>query len=163
VIRAQSAFAGIVGEAAHLGSLVERADGVGAERAEAHGGNVEQRERIGFAAIGPADNDAKIMSVARTRCERVIDPLEIAPVDILLGSKRTFVQLPFSALVHDRTFGAIERRTVGFALEKILADLRTNFLKHETEIGEDRIIALEAVTRTYLKIAPHRGRAISVG
>ena len=41
VIGAEAAFAGVVREAAHLGAGVERADGVGAERAEAHGRDVE--------------------------------------------------------------------------------------------------------------------------
>src|SRR5262245_8221765 len=41
VIRAQPALAGIVREAAHLGALVERTDGIGAARAEAHGGSSE--------------------------------------------------------------------------------------------------------------------------
>lgn len=43
VVGADAAFAGVVVEAAELRALVERADGVGAERAEAHRRDVEHR------------------------------------------------------------------------------------------------------------------------
>jgi len=43
VIGADAAFAGVVGEVTQLGALVERADRVGAQRAEAHGRDIEYR------------------------------------------------------------------------------------------------------------------------
>ena len=61
MIAADAAFAGVVREAAELGALVEGANGVRAERAEAHGGDVEERQRIGLAAVGAADRDAKVV------------------------------------------------------------------------------------------------------
>jgi hypothetical protein len=145
VIFAEATFAGIVREAAELRPLVERADRVGAQRPEAHRRDVEERVRIGLLAVGPADDHAIVMAFRRTRCDRMIDPLVIAGVDVLLGSKRALVELTLGALIGDRAFGTVERRAVGLALEKILADLRADLLEKETDVGEDRIVALEAV------------------
>src|SRR5262245_50206110 len=47
VIGTVAAFAGIVGKAAEPGAVVQCPYGVGTEGAEAHGGNVEDRRRIG--------------------------------------------------------------------------------------------------------------------
>src|SRR5262245_24593440 len=44
VITADAAFASVVREPSKLGPLIEGANGIGTERAEAHGGDVEQRE-----------------------------------------------------------------------------------------------------------------------
>ncbi len=59
VIGADAAFAGVVGEVAELGALVQRANGVGAERAEAHGRDVEHRRRVRLRALRAADGDAE--------------------------------------------------------------------------------------------------------
>ncbi|MNZ24029.1 hypothetical protein D3C78_411640 [compost metagenome] len=57
VVGADAAFAGVMVEVAQLGPLVERADGIGTQRAKAHGGNVEDRCRIGLAALRSANDD----------------------------------------------------------------------------------------------------------
>ena len=75
VIGAVAAFAGIVGEIAFLGADVERADGVRAERAETHRRNIEDRGRIGLAAIRPADADAERLPDHRLRRHRMVEPL----------------------------------------------------------------------------------------
>src|ERR1700719_931549 len=75
MIRAVAAFAGIVGEIAFLGADVERADGVRAERAKAHRRNIEDRSRIGLAAIRPADDDAERLLDHRLRRHRMVEPL----------------------------------------------------------------------------------------
>src|SRR6516165_8450467 len=85
------------------------------------------------------------MSITRTWRDRVIDPFEIAGVDVLLSAERTFVELSLGALIYDRALGAVERRAVGFALEKILPDLRSDFLEQKAKIGEHRIIAPETM------------------
>src|SRR5260221_14280227 len=43
MVGAVAAFAGVMGEAAELGAAVQGPDGVGTERAEAHGRDVEDR------------------------------------------------------------------------------------------------------------------------
>jgi hypothetical protein len=67
VIFAKAAFAGIVREPAELRPLVERADRVSAQRPEAHRRDVEERERVRLLAVGPADDDAKIVTFRRAR------------------------------------------------------------------------------------------------
>src|SRR5207302_4233926 len=57
VIGADAALAGIVREIALVGARVQRAHRVGAERAEAHRRDIEDRGRIRFGAIGAADAD----------------------------------------------------------------------------------------------------------
>ena len=47
VVGAEAPFAGVVGEAAEARALVEGENGVGAQRPEAHGGDVQHRHRIG--------------------------------------------------------------------------------------------------------------------
>ena len=61
VIGADAALAGVMREAALLGAGVERAHRVGAERAEAHRGDVEDRGRIRLGAIRAADGDAEFL------------------------------------------------------------------------------------------------------
>ena len=146
VIAAEAAFAGIVREAAELRAFVERADRVGAQRAEAHRRDVEQRARIGLRAVAARRRARGSRGRRRrTRRHRMIDPLVIAGVDVELGAERALVELTLGALIDDRAFGAVERRAVGVALEEILADLRADLLEKETDVGEDRIVALEAV------------------
>jgi hypothetical protein len=60
VIAADRAFAGIVGEIAELGALIERAHRVGRERAEAHCRNVEYRTGVRLLAGAAADLHAEI-------------------------------------------------------------------------------------------------------
>src|SRR6516225_11371388 len=96
MIAADPALAGIVGEAPELGAPVESANGVGAQRAEAHGGNVEQRQRVGLAAVGPAHRDAKVITFDRARNDRMIDPLEVVAVDVLLRAERPLVERTFA-------------------------------------------------------------------
>src|SRR5579875_4178034 len=59
VVATESALAGVVREASELGTPVERANGVGRERAEAHRGNIEERNLIGLGAERPADADTE--------------------------------------------------------------------------------------------------------
>src|ERR1700722_15641279 len=63
MVRRKAAFAGVMGEAALFGALVERPYGVGRERAEAHRRNVQGRDRIGFCAVRAADQDPKMRLV----------------------------------------------------------------------------------------------------
>ena len=145
VISADATLAGVVCEVSELGALVERANGVRAQRAEAHGGNVEERQRVGLPTLGAADFQAEIMTINRKGSDGMIDPFEIVAVDILLSAERAFVEGPLRALIGDRALGAVERRSVGVALQKVLADLRSDLFQAEADIGEDRIVPPQAV------------------
>src|SRR5471032_1474206 len=77
VVRADAAFAGVVGKVAELGALVQRANGVGAQRAEAHGRDIEHRRRVRLSALRTADHDPESARVAQwRRTHRVADELE---------------------------------------------------------------------------------------
>src|SRR5262245_37754929 len=99
MIAADAPLAGVVSEAAELGSLVEGANGIGAQRAEAHRRNVEQRQRIGLLALGPAHMHAEIVATDRDRRDRMIDPFEVVAVDVLLGAERPLVEGTLRALI----------------------------------------------------------------
>src|SRR6185437_7118813 len=92
VIAAETAFAGVMREIAELGAFVQRANGVGAERAEAHRRDVIDRGGIGVAALRAADGDAEIAADRRARRQRMVDPLEIVAVDVLLGAEGPLVE-----------------------------------------------------------------------
>ena len=59
VIGGDAAFAGIVEEAAGLGAPVQRADGVGGERAVAHGRDVQKARGIGLHCRPAPTHDAE--------------------------------------------------------------------------------------------------------
>src|SRR3546814_10663236 len=69
-----AAFSGVMREAAQLGALIERTDGIGAQRTEAHCGDVEDGCWIRLRAIIAADMDAegRRVEIGRASCrERV--------------------------------------------------------------------------------------------
>src|SRR5262245_47812483 len=145
VILAKAPLPGVMREPADLGALIERANRGRAECAKAHRRDVQQRQRIRFLAARSAHDDPEIVTVGRTRRERVIDPLVIAGIDVLLGAEWALVELALGALIRDRALGAVEGRTVVFALEKILADFRTDLLEQEAKIGKNGVVALETM------------------
>src|SRR5712671_3409868 len=71
VIGADTALAGVVGEAALPGARVQRAHRVRTERAKAHRGDVEDRGRIRLGAIRAANGDAKLPVGTRLRRHRM--------------------------------------------------------------------------------------------
>ena len=75
----------------------------------------------------------------------MIDPLEVVAVDVLLGAERPLVERALCPLVSDGPLRSIERRAVGFALQKILTNFRPDLFQHEADVGEDRIIPPDAV------------------
>src|SRR5882672_5795234 len=145
MITAIAAFAGVVREVAELRTLVERADRIGAERAEAHRGDVEQGQGIGLAAFRSANRHTEVVTGRWHRHERVIDPFEIGTVNVLLRPKWPLVELAFGALIYDCSLRAVEGHAIGVAFQEVLADLRPNLLQPEADVGEDRIIAPQTV------------------
>src|SRR5262249_13261438 len=145
MIAADATLACFMSEAAELGSPVESANGVCAQRPEAHGRNVEERQGVGLAALGAAHRDTKVVTFDRTRNDRMIDPLEVVAVDVLLGTERPLVERALRPLVGNRDLRSIKRRDVGFALQKILTDFRSDLLQHEADVGGDGVIAPDAV------------------
>src|ERR1700733_1210713 len=88
VMGAERALPGVMSETAHFGALVEGHDGVGAERAEAHRRNIEERKRIGLTALRSADFYAEILVFDMLRDDRMRQPFEFRLIDILQGAER---------------------------------------------------------------------------
>ena len=145
VIGAEAAFAGVMGEAAERRAAIEGANGVGAQRAEAHRRDVEDGRRIGLGAAGTADQDAERRLGDLSRRDRMAQPLVALRVDVELRAERPLVELHLGALVDDGALVARKRQTVGLALEEILPHLRPHLLEQEAQVGGDRIVAQNRV------------------
>ena len=97
VIAADAALTGVVVEIALGRTEVERADGIGGERAEAHSRNVKDRRGVGLAAVGAADGDAETGRVGGFhRPHGVADALIAGLVDIQQGAERLVAHLVFA-------------------------------------------------------------------
>src|SRR5262245_55319266 len=112
-----------MGEMTSLGALVEGANSVRAQGAEAHGRDVEYRGVIGPRAIRPADPDAERCGCERLRHHRMPDPLEAFRIDVVLGPERALVEHHLGALIDHRPLVAAERSSILLAFEEILAYL----------------------------------------
>src|SRR5437899_2290232 len=74
MIGADTALTGVMREAALPGAGVQRAHGVGAERAKTHRRDVEDRRRIRLGAIRAADGDAEFCAAKSLRRHRMMQP-----------------------------------------------------------------------------------------
>src|SRR5262249_47313467 len=163
MIWAESALAGVVREPALGGALVERPNGVWAQRTEAHGGHVEHGSAVGHAAVGPADGDAERVFRGRARRHRVADEFVAVLVDVVLRAERPLVERELGALVDDRALVAAEGSAVLFALEEVLAYLRANLLEDEAQVRRDRIVAQDRVALLEQVAHAERGEAAEHG
>ena len=145
VIGAEAAFAGVVGEAAERRAAIEGANGVGAQRAEAHRRDVEHGRRIGLGAARAADQNSERRRSDLGRRDRMAQPLVALGVDVELRAERPLVELHLGALIDDGALIARERQAVGLALEEILPHLRPHLFEQKAQVGGDRIIAQNRV------------------
>lgn len=149
VIRTDAAFAGVMGEVAEFGTLVQRTNGVGAERAEAHGRDVEHRGRVRLSALWAADDDAEIARVAQRRgSHRVADEFETRLVHIDQRAEGFVGAFILGPGIDQRALGSGEGQGVAVGFEQVLPDLRANTLHQITNVAQDRVVA------------PHRVRAL---
>ncbi|MCY1517498.1 hypothetical protein D9M68_521800 [compost metagenome] len=148
VVGADAAFAGVVVEAAEPRALVQRADRVGAERAEAHRRDVEHRGRVGLRALRPADADAKAARVAvGGRQQGMADELEAVLVDVGQRAERLVGALVLGPRIDQRTLRARKRQHVAVRLQQVLADLRADAFHQIADVAEDRIVAAHRLAR----------------
>ena len=142
VIRADAAFAGVVGEVAEFGALIQRTNRIGAKRTEAHCRDIEDRGRVRLFALRTADQHAKGVGVAqRCRAHRVTDEFETGLVDIDQRAERLVRRFIFGARIHQRTLGPREGQGVAVGLQQVLADLRADAFDQVTDVAQDRVIA----------------------
>ena len=157
VVARDAALAGIVGEAAGLGAEIERQDGVGRERAEAHRRNVVDRGVVGQPAIGPADADPEIGVLDMLGHHRMGEPLIARIVDPFAGAEGALVLHPLGALVDQRALVARERLLVLVVLDQILADFRPDALEQEPHMADHRVVAQDRMRRLEEIAQPERG------
>ena len=159
VVGRDRAFAGVVVEIPALGARVERADGIGRQRAEAHRRDVEHAGRVwlrGFAA----DDDAEIVGFDFDRRQRMVQPFVIDAVHALLAAERDHVVDALRTLVDQSTLLARERDLGGVAFDEVLAHLRADRFQPVAEVGEDRIVAAEGAALLHdVPAAQQRQRA----
>src|SRR5260370_8739010 len=90
---------GIMGEISGLGALNEGPNRIRAQGAEAHGRDIEYRCVIGPRAIRSANPDAERRGSERPRHQRMADPLEPLPIDVVLRPERALVEDHLGALI----------------------------------------------------------------
>src|SRR3546814_11734465 len=112
MIGTDRALASVVGEATKLRTFVEGADRVGAERAEAHCGNIEDRCLIGLPASIAADQDTKAGGIGpRHGPRRARAELIAILIHVEEGAESTTAEFVFGARV-DQSPRAQRKRDV---------------------------------------------------
>src|SRR5580700_3085197 len=134
MVGAVAALPGIVREISLLRADIERANSVRTQGAETHRGNIEYRGRIGLCAIGTADKKAEWLFDRRPWRDRMVQPLVAAGINFVLRSERTLVERLLGALIDERALVPRKWRSVLLAFEKILTNLRANFLQDEADM-----------------------------
>ena len=148
VIRADAAFACVVGEVAEFRPLIQRPDRVRAERAEAHRRNIEDRRRVRLRALRTPDSDAETVRVTQRRgAHRVADEFEAGLVNVDQRAERFVGSFVFRSRVHQRTLRAGEGQGIAVGLEQILANLRADAFDQITDVAQNRIIAAHCMAR----------------
>ena len=144
VIGAEAALAGVVREAAGA-APVQRADGVGAERAETHRRDIEHRRRIGLLAIRAADGDAKRLGRDRPSAPSNGASTRSPARRRRPGCRTGACRAPSWRVDRRAALVARERQAVLLALEEILPHLRADFFQQEAQMRGDRIVAQHRV------------------
>lgn len=148
VVGADAAFTSVVVELAEFRPFVERANGVGTERAEAHRRDVEQGRRVRLAALWPADLHAKAARVGqRRRAHRVADELETVLVHIAQCAEGFVGALVLGARIHQRALGAGEGQLLGVTFEQVLANLWADTFDQVADVAQDRVVAPHCMAR----------------
>ncbi|MNF80639.1 hypothetical protein D3C84_628860 [compost metagenome] len=146
VIRADAALAGVMGEVAEFGTLVQRANRVGAERAETHGRDVEHRRRVRLCALRAADGDPETAWVAqRCRAHGVADELEARLIHINQRAEGFVGGFVLGPGIDQRALGPGEGQGVAVGFEQVLADFRADAFDQVADIAQDRVIAAHCV------------------
>ena len=156
VVLADAALARVVRKAAFFCALVQRQDGVGRQRAKAHGRDVEHARVVGLGAgrhrlrrrIGAAaDPHAKVVRRQLRGRERVVHPFIPLRAHVQVRAEGAVVRVALGALVDQRALRARERRGLAIAFDEILAHLGPHIFEHEADVADDRVVAQNGVAR----------------
>ena len=141
VVHRDAAFPSVVRKAAFGGTFVEGLDGVGGQCTKAHSRDVQQRHRIGLAAVRSTHRDAQRRRVELFRAHRVRDPLGASLVHVLDAAKTAFVVLFFGSGIDHGTLAAREGQLLLIVFQKVLAQFRADVFECVTQSASDRVIA----------------------
>ncbi|MCY1176505.1 hypothetical protein D9M73_167800 [compost metagenome] len=131
-----------MGEATALGPLVERGNGVGAEGAEAHGRDIEDRGGVRLATLRTTDGDTERGGIGGICWQhRMADELEAGPVDIVERTEGLLGAFILGPGVDQRALGARERQLVVITLKQVLANFRADGFDQVTDVAQNRIVA----------------------
>jgi hypothetical protein len=142
VVGADTALAGVVVETARLGPAVEGENGIAAQGAEAHGGDIEDARPVGLPAIGATDADPQVMLHLGyiDGGDGVADPFVAVTIGVYLGTEGYALQGALGALVDNVAEHPADRRAVGVRLDQVLADEGAQPLHKPAPTPEQRII-----------------------
>lgn len=142
VVRADAAFTGVMGKAAHARAAVQRGDGVGAKCAEAHRRDVEDRRRVGHPALRPANGDTERGRVRGChRHHRVADEFEAGFIGIVESAEGFLGAFVLGPGVDQRPLRTGEGQLVVVAFYQVLADLRADGFDQVADVAQDRVVA----------------------
>ena len=139
VVGGDGALARVVRKPAALGAGVERQDGVGTERAKAHGRDIEDAGAVGLGRVR-ANGDAEVVRGQPGRRHRMVHPFIPFGMHIELGAEGAFVGLALGALVDQGTLGTREGRGLVVTLDEVLPDLRAHKFQHEAQMADDGVV-----------------------
>ena len=146
VVRADAAFAGVMGEVAEFGAFVQRPDRIGAERTEAHGRNIEDRRRVRLSALRAADGDPELVRVRqRRRAHGMADEFEAGLINVDQGAERFVGRFIFGACIDQRTLRTGEGQGVAVGLQQVLADFRADRFDGVPDVAQNRIVTAHRV------------------
>ena len=159
VVRRHPALAGVVQRAGRGCALVERGDGRGAERPEAHRRDVDQRQ--GPESFGPAASPAQhlgrgqrhsrvgVIGLAvrgRRRKRGVLDDRVVMdPFQIVVGAEPEVSVGRLRGRVHPAPLVTAERPLRVVVGDDVLAQLWANRLEQEPQVADDRVVAQDGV------------------
>ena len=146
VVARDRAFAGVVIKAALSRPGVERQNGIGRQRAEAHGGDIEHADIVGLSRIGVAAHPHAEVAVSNMhRRQRVVEPLVALFIHAIERAEGLLVEHIFGALVNHTALLARERQLVGIGLNEILTQLRANGFEHVAKMRQHRVVATDGM------------------
>jgi hypothetical protein len=140
VVLRQPAFAGVVGEPAERGALVEGQDRVRGQGAETHRRHVQQRHVVGLRAVGTADPDLRRIVGRRHRGHRVHQGLVPVGVDVPFGPERLFGVGALGAFVDDAADVPVVRAAVEVPFDEVLLQLGPHGFEQEPQVPEYRVV-----------------------
>ena len=143
VIGRETTLARIMVEIADLGAEVQRLDRMAAERAEAHGADVQPGRVIRLAALVRSHMHARALRRVGVRIDGMAQCLIFFGIDVQFGAERMRILLLLRACVDERAGHAVERAAFQRAFHDIAAQERAKIFEQPAETGGQRIIAAQ--------------------